>query len=94
MAEQAAIAQEVVDFAEALGIGQFALAGFDSGNRAACITSILHPQMVKAQVAIGGYSVQNTITRERPASAIAEARRWYQWYFNTEQGPPGNSQLA
>lgn len=48
MAEQAAIAQDVVDFAEALGIGQFAMAGFDWGNRAACITSILHPDMVKA----------------------------------------------
>ena len=89
MAEQAAIAQDVVDFAEALGLGQFALAGFDWGNRAACITSILHPQLVKAQVAIGGYSVQNTITREPPASASAEARRWYQWYFNTEQGRVG-----
>ena len=89
MAEQAAIAQDVVDFAEALGIGQFALAGFDWGNRAACITSILHPQMVKGQVAIGGYSVQNTIAKERPASALAEAHRWYQWYFNTEQGRVG-----
>ena len=51
MAEQAAIAQGGVDFSEALGIGEFALAGFDWGNRAACITSILHPEMVKAQVA-------------------------------------------
>ena len=89
MAEQAAIAQDVVDFAKALEIGQFALAGFDWGNRAACITSILHPDLVKAQVAIGGYSVQNTITKEQPASASAEARRWYQWYFNTEQGRVG-----
>ena len=89
MAEQAAIAQDVVDFAEALGIGQVALAGFDWGNRAACITSILHPHMVKAQVAIGGYSVQNTIMREQPASASTEAKRWYQWYFNTEQGSAG-----
>ncbi len=89
MAEQAAIAQDVVDFAEALGIGQFALAGFDWGNRAACITSILHPHLVKAQVAIGGYSVQNTITREKPTPAVSEARRWYQWYFNTEQGRVG-----
>jgi len=56
MAEQAAIAQDVVDFAGALGIKEFALAGFDWGNRAACITSILHPEMVKAQVAIGGYA--------------------------------------
>ena len=89
LAEQAAIAQDVVDFGEALGIGQFALAGFDWGNRAACITSILHPDRVKAQVAIGGYSVQNTIMREQPAPAISEARRWYQWYFNTEQGRVG-----
>ena len=88
-AEQSAIAQDVVDFAKALGIGQFALAGFDWGNRAACITSILQPHMVKGLVAIGGYSVQNTVTRERPAPAISEARRWYQWYFNTEQGRVG-----
>jgi len=89
MAEQAAIAQDVVDFAEALGIGQFAVAGFDWGNRAACITAILHPGMVKACVAIGGYPVQNTITREQPASASDEAKRWYQWYFNTNQGRVG-----
>ncbi|MDA1129623.1 MAG: alpha/beta hydrolase [Chloroflexi bacterium] len=89
MAEQAAIGQDVVDFAEALGIGLFATAGFDWGNRAACITSILQPQMVKAQVAIGGYLVQNTVTPEKPASALAEAQRWYQWYFNTEQGRVG-----
>ena len=89
MAEQAAIAQDVVDFAEALGIGQFALAGFDWGNRAACITSILHPQMVKALVAIGGYSVQDTINREEPNTALRESRMWYQWYFNTEQGRVG-----
>ena len=89
MAEQAAIAQDVVDFAEALGIGQFALAGFDWGNRAACITSILHPQRVKAQVAIGGYSVQNTIMRQQPAPASTEAKSWYVWYFNTEQGRAG-----
>jgi pimeloyl-ACP methyl ester carboxylesterase len=89
MAEQAAIAQDVVDFAGALEVKEFALAGFDWGNRAACITSILHPEMVKAQVAIGGYAVQNTVTREQPATASAEAKRWYQWYFNTDQGRVG-----
>ena len=89
MAEQAAIAQDVVDFADALGLDRFALAGFDWGNRAACITAILHPERVRAQVAIGGYSVQNTVTPSRPASAAAEARLWYQWYFNTERGRAG-----
>jgi pimeloyl-ACP methyl ester carboxylesterase len=89
MAQQAAIAQDVVDFADALGLDRFALAGFDWGNRAACITSILHPERVRAQVACGGYSVQNTVTRGRPGSAAGEARLWYQWYFNTERGRAG-----
>ena len=89
MAEQAAIAQDVVDFADALGLEQFALAGFDWGNRAACITSILRPERVRAQVAIGGYSVQDTVSPSPPASAVVEARLWYQWYFNTERGRAG-----
>ena len=89
MAEQAAIGQDLVDFAEALEIGQFAAAGFDWGNRAACVTSVLQPHLVKALVAIGGYSVQNTVLREHPARASDEAKRWYQWYFNTDQGRVG-----
>ena len=67
MAEQAAIAQDVVDFADALGLEQFALAGFDWGNRAACIAAILRPERVRVQVACGGYSVQRTPSvRRRP----------------------------
>ena len=92
MAEQAAIGQDVVDFAAALGIEQCALAGFDWGLRAACITSILHPELVKAFVAIGGYSVQNTIDAAAPPPALRAARMWYQWYFNTEQGRVGLEQ--
>ena len=89
MAEQAAIAQDVIDFADALGLDQVALAGFDWGNRAACIAAILRPERVRAQVAIGGYSVQNTVAASPPARAASEARRWYQWYFNTDQGRAG-----
>ena len=89
MAEQAAIGQDVVDLAAALGISRLALAGFDWGLRAGCITSILHPEMVAGFVAMGGYSVQNTVQKEQPAPAFREARMWYQWYFNTEQGRVG-----
>ncbi len=89
MAEQAAIGQDVVDLAAAVGISRLALAGFDWGLRAGCITSILHPEMVAGFVAMGGYSVQNTVQKEKPAPAFREARMWYQWYFNTEQGRVG-----
>ena len=89
MAEQAAIGQDVTDFADALGISQFATAGYDWGNRAACVTSIFHPDRVKAQVAIGGYSVQDTVNTEKPVSAMREAQLWYQWYFNSPQGIVG-----
>ena len=89
MAEQAAIGQDVVDLAVAFGIDRLALAGFDWGLRAACITSILHPEMVAGFVAMGGYSVQNTVIKETPAPAFREAKMWYQWYFNTEQGRAG-----
>jgi pimeloyl-ACP methyl ester carboxylesterase len=85
-AEQAALAQDVIDFADALGVERFALAGFDWGNRAACIVSILEPERVIGQVSIGGYSVQNTLTRGQPMAARQAAQFWYMWYFNTEQG--------
>jgi pimeloyl-ACP methyl ester carboxylesterase len=86
MAEQAALGQDVIDFADALRIERFALAGFDWGNRAACIASIIEPERVIGQVSIGGYSVQNTVARGQPMQARQAAQFWYMWYFNTEQG--------
>ena len=88
-AQQAAIAQDVIDFADSLGLKELALSGFDWGNRAACIASILYPEQVRAFVSIGGYAVQDTVTKELPASAESEAKLWYQWYFNTDQGRVG-----
>ena len=86
MAEQAALGQDVVDFADALKVERFALAGWDWGNRAACIASILVPERVIGQVSIGGYSVQNTIARGQPMQARQAAQFWYMWYLNTDQG--------
>ena len=88
-AEQAAIGQDLVDFADALGLPRFVLCGYDWGNRAGCITAALHPDRVRAGVFIGGYSIQNTVTPSSPAAPETEARLWYQWYFNTERGRAG-----
>jgi len=89
MAEQAAIGQDVIDFADALKLPRFALAGFDWGGRAACIAAALHENRVRAAVLIGGYSIQNTIAPSPPSSPAAERGIWYQYYFNTERGRAG-----
>jgi pimeloyl-ACP methyl ester carboxylesterase len=92
MAQQAAIAQDLLDFMDALGVARAGLAGYDWGGRAACITALLAPERVRALVTIGGYNVQNTLAAPHPAPAEEERAHWYQWYFNTERGRVGLEQ--
>lgn len=89
MAEQAAIGQDLIDFADALHLDGFAVAGYDWGGRAAAIAAALHPGRVRAIVLIGGYTIQNTVAPSRPGPPEAERALWYQWYFNTERGRAG-----
>jgi len=89
MAEQAAIGQDLIDFADALKLPRFAVAGYDWGGRAACVAAALHPNRVRAAVLIGGYTIQNTVAPQQPAVPEAERALWYQWYFNTERGRAG-----
>lgn len=88
-AEQAAIGQDVIDFAEALRLPAFAVAGYDWGGRAAAIAAAIHPDRVRAALLIGGYTIQNTLVAAPPGPPEAEYRAWYQWYFNTERGRAG-----
>jgi pimeloyl-ACP methyl ester carboxylesterase len=89
MAEQAAIGQDLIDFADALRLPRFAVAGYDWGGRAAGIAAALHPDRVRAAVLIAGYSIQNVFAAPQPAPPEAEKRVWYQYYFNTERGRAG-----
>jgi pimeloyl-ACP methyl ester carboxylesterase len=89
MAEQAAIGQDLIDFADALQLQRFAVAGFDWGNRAACIAAALRPDRVRGAVLIGGYTIQDTIGAPQPLAPERERALWYQWYFNTERGRLG-----
>jgi pimeloyl-ACP methyl ester carboxylesterase len=89
MAEQAAIGQDLMDFADALGLKQMAVAGYDWGGRAAAIAAALHPERVRATVIIGGYTIQNVFAGQQPAPPEVERELWYQWYFNTERGRAG-----
>ena len=49
-AQQSAIGQDLMDFADALRLQRFGVAGYDWGGRAACIAAALHPDRVRAAV--------------------------------------------
>jgi len=89
MAEQAAIGQDLIDFADALRIPTFAVAGYDWGGRAASVACALQPNRVRAAVLIGGNTIQNTVKPPPPGDPEGERALWYQWYFNTERGRAG-----
>jgi pimeloyl-ACP methyl ester carboxylesterase len=86
MGEQAAIGQDLIDFADALTLLRFAVSGFDWGNRAANIAAALHPERIRAGVFIGGYSIQNTVAQPQASNPEAARNIWYQWFLNTESG--------
>jgi pimeloyl-ACP methyl ester carboxylesterase len=89
MAEQAAIGQDLLDFADALRLPEMAVAGYDWGGRAAAIVAALHPERVRAAVTLSGYTIQDTVAPPQPAPPEVEHELWYQWYFNTERGRLG-----
>src|SRR5271165_5930396 len=84
MAEQAAIGQDLIDFADALKLPRFAAAGYDWGGRAAGVAAALHPDRIRGVVLMGGYTIQNVFAGPQPGPPEAEKRIWYQWYFNTD----------
>jgi pimeloyl-ACP methyl ester carboxylesterase len=87
--QQAALGRDLADFMDALGLERAVLAGYDWGGRAACIVAALWPQRAAGLVTVGGYDIQNIAEAAKPASAVTEYRRWYQWYFHTEPGGSG-----
>jgi pimeloyl-ACP methyl ester carboxylesterase len=89
MAEQAAIGQDVIDFADALRLNRFAVGGFDWGGRAAGVAAALHPERITHALLVGGYTIQNVFSPGTGGSPEGIARAWYQWYFNAENGRAG-----
>jgi pimeloyl-ACP methyl ester carboxylesterase len=85
-AEQAAIGQDVIDFADALRLPRFAAGGYDWGGRAACVAAALHPDRVRAAILVSGYTIQNTVKPGPPPSPETARLLWYQWFFNTDAG--------
>lgn len=88
--EIAALAHDVLEFANALKLGSFVLVGHDWGARAAYAATALAPHRVSGLVALSvGYG---TSLPGQPPPSFEQARAyWYQWYFGH---PLGRAALA
>ena len=84
--QQAALAQDLLDFLDALGIEQAVLGGYDWGGRAACIAAALWPDRVRGLVTVDGYNVQHLASANEPVNPEWERTYWYQYYFHSERG--------
>jgi pimeloyl-ACP methyl ester carboxylesterase len=90
--QPAALASDLIDFMDALGIQQAVLGGYDWGARTADIVAALWPQRVKALVAVSGYLIGSQEAGKAPLPPAAELQWWYQFYFATERGRQGYQQ--
>jgi len=80
----AALGQDLIEFADAVGIERFTLVGHDWGGRAAYIAAALWPERVQGLVALSvGYG---TSTPKDQISYDQARAYWYQWYFGLERG--------
>lgn len=87
--QQAALAQDAVDFLDALHIERAIVGGFDWGARTADIVAAVWPQRCKALVSVSGYLIVNLAANQRPLTPEAEHGWWYQYYFATPRGEDG-----
>jgi pimeloyl-ACP methyl ester carboxylesterase len=88
-AQQTALAVDVVDFMDALGIKKAILGGFDWGARTAAIVASLWPERCKALVSVSGYLIGNRVAGTVPLAPASELQWWYQYYFATARGKAG-----
>jgi pimeloyl-ACP methyl ester carboxylesterase len=87
--QQAALATDVIDLMDALGIEKAILAGFDWGARSADVIAALWPDRCRALVSVSGYLIGSQAANAAPLPPRAEYTWWYQFYFATPRGRAG-----
>lgn len=86
--ESVAYAQDIIEFADALGLDKFTFVGHDWGAAAAYLLMILYPERMKnAVVMSAGYGIGLPSYTDQPLSIPQIRQYWYQWHFNTDKGP-------
>jgi pimeloyl-ACP methyl ester carboxylesterase len=90
--QQSALAVDVIELMDALGIESTIVAGFDWGARSANVVAALWPHRCKAMVSVSGYLIGNPAVNTTPLPPPAELSWWYQFYFATDRGRAGYDQ--
>lgn len=86
--ESVAYAQDIIEFADALGLNKFTFVGHDWGAAAAYLLAILYPERLNNVVVMSaGYGIGLPGNADKPMSVEQIRAYWYQWHFNTEKGP-------
>lgn len=79
-----ALAQDLFDLAQALGIERFSVLGHDWGARAAYNAALLAPDKVERCVALSvGWGTNDPA---QTLSLVQARNYWYHWYMATERG--------
>jgi pimeloyl-ACP methyl ester carboxylesterase len=87
--QQAALAHDLLDLIDALGLQTPIVAGYDWGSRAACLVSALWPDRVAGLLSVSGYMVQDIRAEANPKPPASERTLWYQYYLHGERGRAG-----
>jgi len=87
--QQAALAQDLLDYMDALDLGNAVVAGYDWGGRGACIAAALRPERIAGLVSVDGYNIQNLAYADEPSAPEWERTYWYQYYFHSKRGRLG-----
>ena len=87
--QQAALANDALEFLNALKIETALVAGYDWGARTACILAALWPERCRGLVSVSGYLIGSQAANAMPLPPRAELQWWYQFYFATERGREG-----
>jgi pimeloyl-ACP methyl ester carboxylesterase len=87
--QQSAVAVDLINLMDALGIQKATLGGFDWGARTANIVAALWPERCRGMVSVSGYLIGSQAAGKMPLPPSAELQWWYQYYFATERGREG-----
>lgn len=84
--QPAALAQDLIDFTDALDLEHFTLVGHDWGATAAQSVAALRPERVERLVSFLGYSISWDTGSGDPPSYSQLHALWYQFVLNTDLG--------